>query len=176
MKRTYFYSLALMLFFLSCDNSKKEEDRRYTQSSDEIEVIKNLIRDYEDGNWDSFKKHYVDTAQIFHNSNDSSPLEDVLVSHREGTSGLSSYSFVDENDEYEMVITDEGNTWVNYWGLWEGTIAENNQQVSVPVHLTARFINGKIVEEHGYWDNVPMMRAMSEMQAAKDSMQTKQQE
>lgn len=167
MKRSIFLILGLAFVFLSCNDNSKEEDKRYTQKSDEIEVVKGLIANYENGNWEAFKKHYADTAQIYHNSREGTSLDNIIAGHKEGTSGLSTYSFVDENDEYEMVVTDEGNTWVNYWGLWEGTIAENDQQVAVPVHLTARFVDGKIVEEHAYWDNVPMMMAMNELEMAK---------
>ena len=51
-----------------------------------------------------------------------------------------------------MIVNDEGETWVNFWGLWEGTYKTNNKVYQIPTHITARFVNGKIVREFGYWD------------------------
>jgi len=151
---------------VSCNDEKKEEVR-YTQDSEEINNLKAAIKDYEDASWETMKKHYADTAKIYHNSKQSQNFKQIADGHQQSNAGLSSYGFVDEDDEFEMVLTDDKNTWVNYWGTWTATIKENNKEVTIPVHLTARFLNGKIVEEHGYWDNGIMVAAMQEMQAAK---------
>jgi hypothetical protein len=39
--------------------------------------------------------------------------------------------------------------------------------LEIPVHLTAQFIDGKIVREYGYWDNAPIVLAIQEIEAAK---------
>ena len=156
----------ITVFAVSCNEEKKEEVR-YTQDSEEINTLKAAIKDYEDGDWEAMKNHYADTAKIYHNSKDSKSYKQISDGHKQTLSSLSEYSFVDEDDEFEMVLTDDKNTWVNYWGTWKGTIAENNEEVTLPVHLTARFVDGKIVEEHGYWDNGIMTTAMQEMEAAK---------
>lgn len=149
---------------ISCNDGKKDDEKvRYTQDSEEINTMKAAISDYEKGNWDAMKKHYADTAQIFHNSTDGKRIGDIIKTHEEGLQGLSSYGFADEDQDYEMVLTDDGHTWVNYWGEWQGTIEGSDKKVSVPVHLTARFENGKIVREYAYWDNSIMMMAMQEM-------------
>ena len=74
-----------------------------------------------------------------------------------------------------MVIDDKGEKWVNFWGTWEGTIAANNQKLIIPVHLTLQFVNGKIVEEHGYYDLSEYMAVMqkieSEMAEEEDVME-----
>ena len=43
-----------------------------------------------------------------------------------------------------------------------------SKQLNIPVHLTAQFINGKIVREYGYWDNSPIVLAIQEIEAAKN--------
>ncbi|HSQ46585.1 MAG TPA: hypothetical protein VLM44_06650, partial [Lutibacter sp.] len=78
---------------------------------------------------------------------------------------FSSRGFVEKGQEYEMATTDEGNTWVNFWGVWKGTLAANNKVIEIPVHLTAQFIDGKIVREYGYWDNAPIVLAIQEIEA-----------
>ncbi|TBW28914.1 nuclear transport factor 2 family protein [Gramella sp. KN1008] len=163
MKKLIIIGLLIGLFSVSCnDANKKEEKLRYTQDSEEINTLKSAISDYEKGDWQSLKSHYADTAQIFHNSTEGQSIDAVISAHKETLSGLSNYKFADEDEEYEMVVTDEDNTWVNYWGDWTGTISGSNQEVIIPVHLTAQFKDGKIVREHGYWDNSVMMMAMQE--------------
>jgi hypothetical protein len=35
------------------------------------------------------------------------------------------------------------------------------------VHITARFINGKIIAEHGYWNNTDIVLAIRESESSK---------
>lgn len=144
------------------DPGQKEEEVRYSQKSDEINTLKAAISDYEKGNWESYRSHYADTAKVYQNSNEGRSIDEIVTTHQNEIASLSSYNLLDDSEEYEMVVTDDGETWVNYWGDWEARLSGSNKEVLIPVHLTARFINGKIVSEHGYWDNSIMMMAMQE--------------
>ena len=174
--KKYLLVLMLIIFLISCNEGKKEDQEvRYTQDSEQINTLRAAIEDYEKADWDAMKKHYADTAQIFHNSKEGKRIGAVVKTHQDNLTGLAGYSFDKEEDEFEMVLTDDGNTWVNYWGDWKGTMAGNNKEIIIPVHLTAQFENGKIVREYGYWDNTPMMMAMQEMDTtmvAQDSIKT----
>jgi len=75
-------------------------------------------------------------------------------------SNFSSCGFVQESIETEMVQTDEGEIWVNFWAVWEGTIASNREKLEMPVHLTAQFVKGKIVKEHAYYNTSEIIAAM----------------
>jgi ketosteroid isomerase-like protein len=52
-----------------------------------------------------------------------------------------------------MITTDKGETWINFWGLWRGEMKSSGKTYDIPSHITAQFIDGKIVKEYGYWDN-----------------------
>lgn len=168
--------ILLAIFTIACnDSSKEEQEVRYSQDSEQINTLKAVLQDYEKSDWNAMRKHYADTAQIFHNSKEGMNIGESVNRHKETLSGLSSYEFIDEEDDYEMVVTDEGHTWVNFWGDWKGTIVESNQQVIIPVHLTARFEDGKIVREYAYYDNSIMMLATMEndsLNAQQDSTPT----
>lgn len=140
----------LIASFSSCKN-----EVRYTQNSPEIETYKKAIKDYEMANWASFATHYADTAKIAYNTNEKNAmtLAQAISQNNEDIATLSSYNYIAEESEYEMVVTDQGETWVNFWGLWQGRLKANDQLYEIPVHLTAQFIDGKIVKEFGYWDN-----------------------
>lgn len=170
MKKLIIIALATMLV-ASCNNENKEEEIRYTQSSEEINTLKKVIQNYENKDWESYKTHYADTAKLYYNSNQSQDIGAVLAEHKQETEGLSSYDFVDEEDEYEMVVTDDGETWVNFWGDWQGTIAENDSMIEIPVHITARFIEGKIVAEHVYFDNSGINQVFANLEKARTQAQ-----
>jgi len=63
-----------------------------------------------------------------------------------------------------MVITDDDQTWVNYWGLWKGTLKATGEEFEIPLHITQRFIDQKIVSEHGYWNNSDIVLALSKLE------------
>ncbi len=156
----------LMVLLVNC-NSKAE--KRYASSSAEIDQITSLIETYEAGNWDAWKGHYADTAKIYHNSLEPVTSDELMASFKESLADMESYQFQDEDLFKEMVIDDRGRTWVNMWGTWEGVIRENKQKIQIPVHLTAQFIDGKIVEEHAYYNMEPIIMAMMELEKTRDT-------
>lgn len=153
MKKLILAGLTLGLF-IACQNQE-----RYTQESAQIDTYKKVITDYENQDWESFAMHYADTAKIANNvtEDQAKSLTEVIESNKEDASLFTSWDFVDEEDEYEMIVTDEGETWVNYWGLWQGTLKADGNTYEIPAHMTAQFVDGKIVKEFGYWDVSPLL-------------------
>ncbi|GGD30345.1 nuclear transport factor 2 family protein [Flavobacterium orientale] len=143
--------LLAVLTLIACETKKD----RYTQTAPEIETYKKALKDYEMANWDELASHYADTAKVMMNvtKKNAKTVAQMIEANKQDQTLFTSYGFVPEESEYEMVVTDKGETWVNYWGLWQGRLKLNNELYEIPVHLTARFSNGKIVKEHGYWDN-----------------------
>lgn len=156
--------LTLILLLIITVSACKYEVR-YTQNSQEIEIYKQAVKDYEMGNWESYATHYADTAKIVYNTTEKNSLTvaQSIALNKENTTTLSSYNYVPDESEYEMVITDKGETWVNFWGLWQGRLKANNQLYEIPIHLTAQFIDGKIVKEFGYWDNSSIILALKQL-------------
>jgi len=140
---------------------------KYFSSSPEIDEVKALIKDYNAGGWTAWLTHYADTAKLHHNTLEDATPAEVL----EGLKGLliatSDYGFTDKDIFYEMVIDDKNEKWVNFWGTWEGTLAANNQKLIIPVHLTLQFVDGKIVEEHAYYNLSEYVVAMQNIEDAK---------
>lgn len=152
--------LLIIASFSACKN-----EVRYTQNAPEIETYKKAIKDYEMGNWESLATHFADTAKIVYNTTEKNAmsLAQAISQNKEDIATLSSYNYIAEESEYEMVVTDNGETWVNFWGLWQGRLKANNQLYEIPVHLTAQFIDGKIVKEFGYWDNSSIALALEKL-------------
>ncbi|MCX7547104.1 nuclear transport factor 2 family protein [Xanthomarina sp. F1114] len=139
----------LLLLITSCSNAP-----RYTQNSEEIELVKAAISNYNYQEWDKLMSLYADTAHIYYNSRSVvlAP-EDLEGFHKNHDAGFSTRAFEDESREYEMIEDNSGKSWVNFWGLLKGNLEGNNKQIIIPVHITFQFIDKKIVTEFGYWDS-----------------------
>ncbi len=160
MKNILLTGLAVLLF-AACN-----QKQRYTQQSPEIDTFKSVIKDYNAQDWESMLTHYADTAKTFNNSSDIGlSLADMVDYHKQSLVNLSSRGFLDKDQEYEMVVTDKGDTWVNFWGDWEGTLMATGEKIKIPIHLTGQFKDGKIVRSSGNWDNAPMVLALQKIDA-----------
>ncbi len=158
MKKLSLLIIAAILF-TAC----QQGPARYTQNSPEIDTVKKLIANYNSKTYDA--SMYADTSKTFYNTKDNSmsPAETIAY-HQETDKTYKSRSFRDKDQEYEMVLTDDGKTWVNCWLDWQGTLAANSQEFIIPIHLTYQFIDGKIVREHGHWDPSALVLAMQEIE------------
>ncbi len=157
--------LATVILFTSC---REKEPARYTTSGSEIELVKSLLADYENGDWKGWLGHYADTAKLHHNTTKdiSFSAREMIETQKGLLANTSSYAF-DKDSFYEKVVDDDGKTWVNFWGDWKGTMAANNKELIIPLHLTVQIVNGKIVEEHGYYNLSEYMTTMQEITKSK---------
>jgi len=165
MKKLLFTGLLLVLF-IAC----KEATVRYTTSSPEIDVTKALVKDYVDGNWQSWVSHYADTAKISHNSIESISPQQLQAVFQNDIPNYSNYNFSDENIFYEMIVDDKNETWVYFWGTWIATLKDTNQTFSIPVHIALKFVNNQIVEEYGYYSRTVIDAAIAENEALKNNI------
>ena len=153
MKNLFILGLAIV-FFSSCD-----QKQRYTQQSAEIDSYKKVMEDYKTQNWEDYRLHYADTAKIANNVvKEKAQTIAEAIEKAKGDAKL--FNWVVEDIDYEMVVTDKGETWVNYWGVWNGTLKSTGKVYVIPFHNTAQFIDGKIVREDGYWDNSEIVTDM----------------
>lgn len=170
MRKLFLFGLALTML-VAC-NTKPV---RYTQNSPEIDVVKKHIANYNGKNYDT--SIYADTSKTFLNTkkNAMTPGE-AMEYHKQTDANYSNRGFMAEDQEYEMVVTDDGETWVNCWLDWKGTLASTGQEIEVPIHLTYRFVEGKVVRELGYWDPTEIVLALQKIEAEKQMEEAETQE
>lgn len=152
-----------ILLFIACQN----KPQRYFDDSPEINTVKAGIKAYETGDWDTWKSNFADSAKIFHNSSKGSSPDEVMANFKQMLKNIESYKFADEGEVSEMVIDKDGKTWVNYWGYWMGTTKVTSKKIGFPVHLTLEFVDGKIVQEYGYYDTASINTAFAEIAETK---------
>ncbi len=163
MKKLFILSIVLVLF-TAC----QEQSKRYTQQSPEIETVKKAIQQYNAKNYDT--SFYADTCKTYFNSDKFMTVEETMSFHKANENYYSSRGFTDNDPEYEMVVTDDGETWVNCWLEWKGTMKETGKEITMPVHLTYRFADGKIVRQLGYWDPTEVILELQAIEASKKEL------
>ena len=159
------YLVLIVLTIAAC-----KQEQRYFAESDETNTLKAGIAAYEAADWEKWQSHFVDTAKIYVNSKDPMSLTDRVAGLKEMTKAMSSYGFDHEKEYIEMVIDKEKETWVYYWAEHNGTFAANGKELSIPVHLAVQFADGKIVEEHIYFDGTEMNAEIAAIAAAAAAM------
>ena len=164
MKKLFLLGLAVIMF-AACQN----KPQRYFANSAEINTIKASIKAYEAGDWDKWKSHFADTAKIYINSLDPLTVAKRVEGLKSMTGALSSYGFNHDKEHLEMVLDKEDETWVYYWATHNGTFTANNKALAIPVHVALRFAEGKIVEEHVYFDGTAMNAEFKAIAAAKEA-------
>ncbi|SFD40690.1 nuclear transport factor 2 family protein [Algibacter pectinivorans] len=168
MKKLFLLGLALYLF-VACQD---KQQTRYFESSPEIETFKANIKAYESQDWETWKANYADTAKIYHNANKQASPEETMNGMIQTLSNFSEYKLLDDATEIEMIIDKEGNTWVNYWNGWAAKAKVTGKTITVPIHITAQFIDGKIVNEYAYYDTSSMRATIAEVKEALESSTT----
>lgn len=155
--------LALAMF-TSCE----QKDTRYTQQSSEIDLVKKHVDNYNKANYDRNASVLADSSKSFFNTKMNPILnQDIIAYHKTNDANYSKRGFLDKDQEYEMVVNDKGETWVNAWLDWQATIAATGKVVNMPVHMTFKIIDGKIVREYGYWDPTEIVLEMLKVEAEK---------
>lgn len=160
MKKLFLLGLSVILFF-NCEKPKQ----RYFSESPEINTFKTTVSEYNNGDWEAWHTHYSDTAKVYINSLKSITATDLENAQKAMLSNFSSYGFQDKGSFVEMVLDSDEETWVNYWANWHGTLKENGKEIDVPVHITAQFVDGKIVQLYDYFDATPINTAIAEINA-----------
>ena len=166
MKKFLLLALTIVLL-VSCQQKGPE---RWTNNSPDIDAVKSLVKDYEEGNWDSWITHYANDANVQHNEFKLSPkeLQDALS---QDITNYSEYGFSHNDGEifYEQIIDDKGDEWVYFWGTWKAKIKGDDKEYVLPVHLACKMVDGKIVEEYGYYNRSSIDAKFKEMALAAEA-------
>ena len=159
------YLVLIVLTIAAC-----KQEQRYFSESEETNTLKAGIAAYEAADWETWQSHFADTAKIYVNSKDPMTLTDRVAGLKDMTKAMSSYGFDHDKEYVEMVIDKEHETWVYYWAQHNGTVAGSGKELSIPVHLAVQFADGKIVEEHIYFDATEMNAEFAAVAAAAAAM------
>ena len=160
--------LCLLVLILAACQPPAEQQARYVTDSPEITQGKAIMDAYLSGDWETMRAGFADTAKIYHNSTTAMNPDENVQNLQEGVSVVSSYELGDDV-YWEMIVEDDGDKWVYFWGEWKAVHAATGNAMSVPFHLASQYKDGLVVEEHGYWDNSVMMAEAQAAAAAEEA-------
>jgi ketosteroid isomerase-like protein len=160
MKKLILLGLTVILF-ASC----KQTEQRYFDESAEIDTVKQLYQLVEEGNYDEARTFYNDTAKVFVNSSKAVSPDEMTAANKKGRADFTMFTFKDSIYP-EMVITKSGSTWVNTWPTWVGKVKGSDTEITLPLHLSFQFKDGKIVRYEGFWDNLPIYLEREKIKAS----------
>ena len=145
MKR--FYALALCILFISVD-AYSQTGTHYTEGPI-VDKLKAAVAAYNAGDWATYRSNFADTARLHINSPDPMTIDERMAEMKEGAKMLDSFEIL--NPVYGHVRTAEGVDWGMLWAGWQGKAGD--EEWTVMIHTVTRYVNGKAVEQWGFWDN-----------------------
>lgn len=165
MKTYTFLFVALGILILPC-HLQSQTQKQYFENCPEIDLGKKLVKAYLDQDWETYRSCYSDTARIWQNawysSDPGNSIDQEMSATKEFVSNLANYTY--EETIWEMIINNNGDKWVHFWGKWVGKLSPDSEVLVVPVHLAFGVVADKVVYEAGFWDNLPMYMAQKKME------------
>ena len=123
-------------------------------ADDAAQMIRDKFGDYHAGDWDAWKSKYSDDARIFYNSVDTSlTVDEAVTGHVRSIVPLRHYEFRDEETRISVTLDENGNVRAHFNGVWRATFSATDESIAVPTAVEYSIVDGKIIEERGYWDN-----------------------
>jgi hypothetical protein len=155
-----FLLIGLIVLFMGC----KQPEQNYFSESPEIETSKQLLSHLANYDAEAIAKIYNDSAKIYDNSLKAvSPSE--MIANMAQNKETMDYLKVRDSADYEMVITKEGEKWVNCWYVMEGKYKGSDKVLTVPCHSTFEFKDGKIVKDYSYYNMSDIIAEYEKLEA-----------
>jgi len=129
----------------------------YTDEGPIVERMKATVAAYEAGDWQTYRSAFADSVMMV-NNNVQVSIDERIEEHKAILEVFSNVHF--DFAVYGAAELD-GNTWGMLWGNWTGTVRSSGEAVQLMVHVASRLVDGKTVEEYGYWDTAEIASIMN---------------
>jgi len=153
MKKIY-YLISLMILFISCNNQGNTSS--VTNEGDQISSLKNLIASFTAGDWDTYRSHFTEDANVVHNAwwNDedaSISIDEMLTQHIWNRENL--FASLSVNDGiYEIITLEDGSQFGHVWIEFTSKGYNSDEEIKVPVNLSFAMSDNKVNFEWGFYD------------------------
>ena len=167
MKKIIFSILALSLISVAfCQ--QEQTTKQYFKESPEIEIAKKAVAAYLKGDLEAYRSCYADTARLWHNQyyleNPGKTIDEQIKFIEAALPTLSYYNYEGELF-WEMIILDNGDKWVYFWGTWVAKYIGDDEEIGIGVHIAFAVTDDKIVGEYGFWDTLPIYLAQQRLKS-----------
>ena len=158
---------ALVFLFSCCPEAPQQ---KFFTQSEEIDLTNALLKAYENQDWEGYRSFYADSAKIWHNIDLddalSQSIDEYLAYAKPRLAAMATYK-IDWHIN-EMVTDGAGDNWVYLWGKWMGKLADDGKEISIMFHRGFLIKDGKIIEDAGFWDNLPIYLEQQRIEAEND--------
>lgn len=156
--------LAMLLVLGACQ--QPQTTQQYFEEAPEIEIAKKAVHAFQDGDLDTYRQCYADTALFWHNVLFTGPgktLEEQLRFVESIYEAQEYYRYEDEI--WEMIIQNNGTNYVHLWATFITRYKGDDQEIQVPLHFAFSLADNKIVVEGGIWNALPFYLAEQRLAA-----------
>ena len=157
--------LTVFLFLFSC--CPEPTQQKFFTSSEEIDLTNKLVEAYEKQDWVSYRSFFADSAKIWHNMEFDDKVAQTIDEYINQTKPRLAAMDTYKIDWFlnEMVVDGERGNWVYMWGKWKGKLVPDGNEISIMFHRGFLIKNGKITEDAGFWDNLPLYLEQQRIEA-----------
>jgi hypothetical protein len=145
---------SLMILFISCNNQINKSSVTY--EGDQINSLKNLITSFTAGDWDTYRSHFTEDANVVHNgwwdNKDASiSIDEMLTQHIWNRENL--FASLSVNDGiYEIITQENGNQFGHVWIEFTSKGYNSDEEIKIPVNLSFAMSGNKVNFEWGFYD------------------------
>jgi hypothetical protein len=171
--KSLLFALVAGLIIVSC---QVPVEKQYFSESADIDLGIKLMNAYLAQDWDAYPEFYADTAKVWRNKNWSKDegftVQQYIDDLKSQLETISSYKFDPQN--WESVITNDGEHWVHFWGVWIGHSDSTNKDYEIPVHFALQVVDKKIVRHGEFFNSVELtldMMALAQESAGEEDNQ-----
>jgi len=161
----FFTTIVLLIGATACQTEQTK--KQYFEESPEIEIAKKAIKAFTNGDLEVYRSCYADTAIFWHNvyfTKDPGITIDEQLNFLSSILDFQEYYYY-EDEIWEMIIQNDGENWVHFWGNFITKYSGDSIEISVPIHFAFSIVENKIVYEAGFWDNLPFYLAEQRLAA-----------
>lgn len=139
------WPLIIISVLASCTNPS------YVEKAPEIDILKSIFYSSPEDRATLFQQHYADDAQIYWNSTTPVTWKELLIGIEESLKRFDEFQVMPSH-EIHLIKNSKGERWVAFWTAIKVRVGENEEVI--PIHVSAQFVDLKIVKEAAYWDNL----------------------
>lgn len=150
------YLTSLTILFISCNPSVNESKSSVTNEGDQINSLKSLISSFTAGDWETYRSHFTDDANVAHNvwwnnENETISIDEMLAQHIWNRDNVFASLSVNEGI-YEIITLENGNQFGHVWIEFTTNGYNSDEEIKIPVNLSYAMNGNKVSFEWAFYD------------------------
>ena len=154
--------LTLVVLLLGITACQPEQTKKqYFEESPEIEIAKKAVKAFQDGDAETYRTCYADTARIWQNQYwgkyPGNTVDEQIELLKSIKARQEYFNF--DGEIWEMIIQNEGANWVHLWADMHTKYVGDSVEIELPIHVAFSVIDNKIVYESVIFNSLPFFLA-----------------